>query len=66
MKLLRRFLVSNGAAGGVPRWYRLMKAAQYLGTTPWELEHQSWDYVRQAEEAQDAEAYATNNQAPGQ
>lgn len=44
--------------GTCPRWYRLVKAAQYLGTTPWELEDQPWRYVIQAEEAQHAEALA--------
>lgn len=44
--------------GEAPVWYRLLKAAQYLGTTPWELETQPWRYVLQAEEAQHSEAYA--------
>jgi len=35
-----------------------MKAAQYLGTTPWELEEVPWAYVLQAEAAQEAEEYA--------
>ncbi len=42
----------------MPVWYRLMKAAKYLGTTPWALEEVPWKYVLQAEEAQAAEAYA--------
>lgn len=42
----------------MPRWYRLVEAARYLGTTPWELERQPWRYVLQAEEAQAANAYA--------
>jgi hypothetical protein len=44
--------------GEVPQWYRLLKAAQYLGTTPWELERQPWRYVLQAQEAQQSEAWA--------
>lgn len=43
-----------------------MKAAQYLGTTPWELEDVPWRYVLQAEEAQDAEEYARSKTPPGQ
>lgn len=35
-----------------------MKAAQYLGTTPWELEDVPWRYVLEAEAAQEAEEYA--------
>lgn len=41
--------------GGCPRWYRVLSAARYLGTTPWEMEKRGWRYVRQAEEAQYAE-----------
>lgn len=42
-----------------------MKAAQYLGTTPWELEVVPWKYVLQAEAAQEAEEYGrANQQAP--
>lgn len=38
-----------------------MKAAQYLGTTPWELEDVPWRYVLEAEAAQEAEEYARHN-----
>ena len=64
MKGLTRFLISDGNMGEVPLWYRVMKAAQYLGTTPWELKDQPWSYVRQAEEAQAAEAQAAKEKKP--
>lgn len=35
-----------------------MKAAQYLGVAPWELEGQPYHWVLRAETAQDAEALA--------
>lgn len=43
-----------------------MKAAQYLGTTPWELEEHPWRYVLQAEAAQEAEMYARAKTAPSE
>lgn len=43
--------------GEVPNWYRILKAAQYLGTTPWELELKPWSYTLQAEAAQEVEEY---------
>lgn len=42
-----------------------MKAAQYLGTTPWKLEEVPWTYVLQAEAAQEAEDYARSQKKPG-
>lgn len=59
-KLLRQWLVTDGVFGDLPQWYRIVKAAQYLGTTPWELAAMPWRYTLQAEEAQAAEAYAIN------
>lgn len=44
--------------GEVPGWYRTIKAAQYLGTSPWSLHEQSLDWLLAAEEAQAAEAHA--------
>lgn len=42
-----------------------MKAAQYLGTTPWEMELVPWRYVLQAEAAQSAEHYASEHKTDG-
>ena len=64
MKLLHRWLVSGGKTGEVPRWYRIVKAAQYLGCPPWELEQMPWRYVLQAEEAQAAEAVVKDQSKP--
>ena len=44
--------------GEPPTWYRVVKAAQYLGVTPWDLEAQPYHWVLRAESAQDAEALA--------
>jgi hypothetical protein len=44
--------------GSVPRWYRLIKAAQYLGVPPWELSARPLTWVTMAEAAQNAEAHA--------
>jgi hypothetical protein len=46
--------------GEVPIWYRVVKAAQYLGTPPWELESRPWRYILQVEEALEAEAWAAS------
>lgn len=35
----------------MPTWYRVLKAAQYLGVSPWELAAQPLAYVVQAETA---------------
>lgn len=55
--------------GSVPSWYRLLKAAQYLGVPPWELAGREVAWVHMAEAAQAAEAHAEavrrkNNQGP--
>jgi len=44
--------------GSCPNWYRLLKAAKYLGVPPWELARQPLTWVEMAEAAQDAEAHA--------
>lgn len=44
--------------GSVPNWYRLLKAAQYLGVAPWHLQRQPLAWVHMAEAAQAAEAHA--------
>lgn len=44
--------------GECPSWYRLLKAAKYLGVPPWELAKQPHTWVNMAEAAQDAEAHA--------
>lgn len=46
--------------GSVPLWYRLIKAAQYLQVPVWDLEVQPFYWVKRAEDAADAEAYAEN------
>lgn len=48
----------------MPRWYRLIEAARYLGTTPWELEDKPWRYVLQAEEAQASMQHARDKLNP--
>lgn len=44
--------------GEAPTWYRVVKAAKYLGVPPWELAQQPMAWVRMAEESQSAEAHA--------
>lgn len=44
--------------GAAPGWYRVLKAAKYLGVAPWSLAAQPLTYLLQAEAAQDAEAHA--------
>lgn len=44
--------------GEPPPWYRLLKAAKYLGVPPWELAGRPIAWVTMAEAAQDAEAHA--------
>jgi hypothetical protein len=44
--------------GEVPTWYRVVKAAQFLGTSPWDLSKQPLTWLFVAEEAQSAEAHA--------
>lgn len=50
--------------GECPRWYRLLKASQYLGVPVWELEDKPWRYVLQAEAAQTAERIAAEKNKP--
>lgn len=64
MKDLRRWLTTNGQVGEVPVWYRLLSAAKYLGIDPREMADVPWRYVRQAEAASAAEAWADNQRAP--
>lgn len=44
--------------GEAPTWYRVLKAAQYLRVTPWELGAQPLYWLYMAEDAQAAEAHA--------
>lgn len=44
--------------GVAPSWYRLLKAAKYLGVAPWDLAAKPLTWVNMAEEAQAAEAHA--------
>jgi len=44
--------------GTCPPWYRLVKAAKYLGVPPWDLAAKPLTWVHMAEAAQDAEAHA--------
>lgn len=44
--------------GEPPSWYRLIRAAKYLGVPPWDLAAQPHTWVNMAEAAQDAEAHA--------
>jgi hypothetical protein len=50
--------VTDGAMGVAPSWYRLLKAAKYLGVAPWDLATKPLTWVNMAEEAQAAEAHA--------
>lgn len=50
--------------GSVPLWYRVQKAAQYLGVAPWELEDRPLRYVFQAEAASRIEAAADASRNP--
>lgn len=44
--------------GSAPSWYRIVKAAKYLGVAPWDLAARPLTWVNMAEEAQAAEAHA--------
>jgi len=44
--------------GECPPWYRLIRAAKYLGVPPWDLAEKPHTWVNMAESAQDAEAHA--------
>jgi hypothetical protein len=60
VKLLKRYLVTDGRIGEVPHWYRIINAARYLKVAPWELAQQSAFWLHAAESAQAAEAAAQN------
>lgn len=44
--------------GESPYWYRVVKAARYLGVAPWDLAAKPLAWTVMAETAQDAEAQA--------
>jgi hypothetical protein len=51
-------LVTDGQVGAPPTWYRVVKAARYLGMSPPEVARMPLFWVEAAEAAQDAEATA--------
>lgn len=53
--MIARYLNTDGAAGRIPSWYRLIKAAQYLRVQPWDLAVRPYWWVTRAEAAMDAE-----------
>jgi hypothetical protein len=53
--MIARYLNTDGAAGYIPAWYRLVKAAQYLRVKPWELAEKPFYWIARAEAAADAE-----------
>jgi hypothetical protein len=55
---LRRWLVTQGQVGFPPYWYRVIRAAKYLGCPPWELSHQPITWLQYAEASMSAEAAA--------
>lgn len=44
--------------GSVPMWYRVIRAARYLGVAPWDLASQPVSWLEMAEAARSAEAAA--------
>jgi hypothetical protein len=60
VKLLRRFLMTDGAMGEVPLWYRIIRSARYLRVAPWELASRSAFWLCAAESAQAVEADVQN------
>lgn len=62
MKALRRFLITEGKIGEVPLWYRVIRAAKYLGVPPWDLISRSVYWLQAAEAAASAEAAAEQHQ----
>lgn len=50
--------------GECPSWYRVIKAARYLGVDPWDLATKPLTWVLMAEEAQTAEARAEAQRNP--
>lgn len=49
--------------GEVPQWYRVVKAAQYLGVPPWDLAEQPVYWLEVAEESRRADAHADKVQS---
>lgn len=50
--------MTGGIFGSVPNWYRLVKAARYLGVAPWDLATKPVWWLEVALASQDAEAKA--------
>lgn len=53
--MIARWLNTDGEAGSLPAWYRLIKAAQYLRVSPWDLAVKPYWWITRAEAAMDAE-----------
>ena len=53
--MIARYLNTDGEAGSLPTWYRLIKAAQYLRVIPWDLAEKPYWWITRAEAAMDAE-----------
>ena len=53
--MIARYLNTDGQAGHIPTWYRLLKAAKYLDVAPWDLAVKPFYWVARAEAAMDAE-----------
>lgn len=53
--MIARYLNTDGATGSIPPWYRLIKAAQYLKVSPWDLAEKPYWWITRAEVAIDAE-----------
>ena len=52
----------NGRSGVCPDWYRLIRAAKFMGIAPWELMEQSAFWMDAALTAESAEIGAQNQQ----
>jgi hypothetical protein len=48
-------LAHDGKMGSVPDWYRVLRAAKYLGVAPWELLEQPAIWLEWALTAESAE-----------
>jgi len=59
--MIARYLNTDGAAGRIPAWYRLLKAAKYMGVSPWDLSEKTYWWVTRAEAAMDAEERHRNH-----
>lgn len=42
---LRRHLLTDGAQGSLPDWYPVLRAARYLGVSPWLLIEQPYAWT---------------------